>query len=188
MPANRRILIWIGAAACWLAAFLLVVSVGLPERAQFTGRVLPGELPIAPEINAVAPPFEAVTLQGKPISLPSLRGTAVLINFWATWCVPCSVEMPDLQAVYTRYEKQGLRLIAVNLGEPPAIISPWARDLGLRFDIVPDMRQTIAALYQIRGQPSTYVVSPSGVITQIFYGPTTQDSLVAALAPFFPSG
>jgi peroxiredoxin len=173
-----------GAAACLALAAVLVVGAGLPERALFTGRILPGERPIAPEIDAIAPPFEAQTLDGSTINLFNLRGAPVVINFWATWCEPCRVEMPDLQAFYEAHHEEGLRLIAVNLGETPDAARAWTDEMGLTFDVALDPNGNIASAYLLRGQPSTYVVSPGGVITQIFFGPTTRDALEQSLAPF----
>lgn len=177
-----------GAVVCMTAAFFIIVSMGLPERAEYTGLVIPGELPIAPEIGAVAPPFELPTITFSKVSLSTLRGSPVLVNFWATWCEPCRVEMPGLENVYRDYRAKGLHLLAVNLGETRDAAQAWANDLGLTFDILLDETQQTAALYQLRGQPSTYVISPEGVITQIFYGPVSQDSIQAAIAPFFPNG
>jgi peroxiredoxin len=182
---SRISLFWyIGAAVCFLAAAVLFVSAGLPERAEFTGKVVPGELPVAPEIGAVAPPFTAPTLNGTSVSLADLRGHPVLVNFWATWCAPCRVEMPMLEEVYRDAAPKGLRLLAVNLGETPATARRWAGSLGLTFDLLSDPRGDIAALYALRGQPSTYIISPSGIITAIFYGPASGDALRGALAPY----
>jgi cytochrome c biogenesis protein CcmG/thiol:disulfide interchange protein DsbE len=183
----KRLLLFLLAVVCLSTAFVVVAALGLPERAEFTGRIIPGELPVAPEINAIAPAFEKMALDGNTVRLADLRGHPVLINFWATWCVPCRVEMPGLEATYEAYEAQGLRVLAVNLGEPADAVGQWVHDLGLTFDVLLDSQQSAAALYQIRGQPSTYVVSPEGMITQIFYGPTTPDSLKAAIAPFLSS-
>jgi peroxiredoxin len=77
-----------------------------------------------------------------------------------------------------------VRVLAVNLGEPTELIVDWVQHFGLTFEIVLDPDQTIASLYRLRGQPSTFVVSPDGVITQIYYGPTSQQALEAALEPF----
>jgi peroxiredoxin len=161
---------------------------GLPERAEYTGQIIPGELPIAPEIGAVAPPFELTTTAGDKVNLSTLRGSPILVNFWATWCEPCRVELPGMELVYRDYQAKGLHILAVNLGESSDTAKSWADEFGLTFDLLLDRNQQIAALYQLRGQPSTYVISPEGIITQIFYGPASQDGLQAAIAPFFPNG
>ena len=88
--------------------------------------------------------------------------------------------MPELQAFHQAHPDT--RVLAVNLGESRDLIVDWVTQFGLTFDIVLDPDQSIASLYRLRGQPSTYVVSPGGVITSIFYGPTTRQSLEAALA------
>lgn len=185
MNPVRRALLLIGAVTCLVAAFFIVSSAGLPQRAEFTGEIIPGELPVAPEVNAVAPPFEAATLDGQRINLGSLRGQPVLMNFWATWCEPCRVEMPDLEAIYQQYRERGLRVLAVNLGESPDLVQQWVAEFGLTFDILLDAKQQIAALYQLRGQPTTYVISPTGIITHIFYGATSRQPFEAAITPFF---
>ncbi len=170
-----------GAVVCLAAAFILLVVTGLPQRAAYSGQITADGHTIAPEIGAYAPGWVAPTLGGS-IDLVQLRGAPLVINFWATWCVPCRIEMPELQALHQQHP--ALRVMAVNLGEPLDLIVDWVRRFGLTFDIVLDADQTIASLYRLRGQPSTYVVSPDGVITSIFYGATTQQALEAALESF----
>jgi peroxiredoxin len=182
---NRWFLL-VGAVICLITAFFVVWETGLPERTTYTGFILAGE-EYTPELNAIAPPFEALTLAGNTLRLGDLRGKIVLINFWATWCEPCKAEMPDLQAVYVAYQARGLRVLGVNLDERKAEVDTWVKQLGLTFDILMDDGQRIASLYQLRGQPSSYLVAPNGVITQIYYGPTTRQSLEAAIAPLLPS-
>ena len=172
----------IGAVACFAIAAALLIAAGLPNRAAYTGEILANGQAIAPEIGAFAPPIHAQTLDGEMIDLAQLHGTPVIVNFWATWCVPCRVEMPELQAYHQAHP--AARVLAVNLGESRRQIVDWVTQLGLTFDVVLDPDQSIATLYRLRGQPSTYVIAPDGVITSIFYGPTTRQSLEAALAAF----
>jgi len=115
------------------------------------------------------------------VDLAELRGAPLVINFWATWCVPCRIEMPELQAIHEAHPE--VRVLAVNLGEPRELIVDWVRHFGLTFDIALD-RGEIASLYRLRGQPSTYIVAPDGRITSIFYGATNRQTLEAALEPF----
>lgn len=178
---QNRAFLWAGAVACCAAALALVFAAGLPERATYSGQILSNGQVVAPEIGAIAPPWNAPTLDGF-VDLNGLRDTPLVINFWATWCVPCRVEMPELEALHAAHP--AVRVLAVNLGESRNLIVDWVTQFGLTFDIVLDANQSIASLYRLRGQPSTYVVSPGGVITSIFYGPTTRQALEAELEPF----
>jgi thiol-disulfide isomerase/thioredoxin len=179
--------LWLGAGAlvCFAAAFVLLLVAGLPSRAAYTGQLAPDGQMVAPEIGALAPPFRAPTLDGSA-NLNALRGTPVVINFWATWCAPCRVEMPELQAFHEAHP--AIPILALNLGESRELIVDWVARLGLTFDIALDADGSIASLYRLRGQPSTYIVSPGGVISAIFYGPTTRQSLESALAPYITEG
>jgi peroxiredoxin len=182
----RQWVLLVGAVVSLIAAFFVMVEAGLPDRATYTGFIEAGG-EYAPELNAIAPPFEAQTLTGDIVRLADLRGKTVLVNFWATWCEPCKAEMPDLQAAYENNQSRGFRVLAVNLGEGKSQVATWVKQFGLTFDIVLDDRQQIASEYQIRGQPTSYLIAPDGVITQIYYGPTIRQSLEAAIAPFLSS-
>ncbi len=166
-----------------LLAMALLVKSGLPQRQQFTGVLVAGEW-VAPEINALAPPIIKTTLGGEDINLQNLQGIPIIINFWATWCVPCRVEMPVLQSFFERYHEQGLEVIAVNMGENQPTVQDWITDYGYTFTVILDQDQTLFERYQIRGQPSTFIVSPQGIITDIFYGPISERELTNALQPF----
>ncbi len=181
LPADRRVTLWIAALACFATAFALLIAAGLPDRAAYTGQILASGQVVAPEIGAFAPPINAPTLDGT-VDLAQLRGTPGIVNFWATWCIPCRVEMPELQAYHQAHP--ATRVLAVNLGESRRLIVDWVTQFGLTFDVVLDDDQSIATLYRLRGQPSTYIVAPDGVITSIFYGPTTRQSLESALSAF----
>ena len=181
----KRGLSLLSAIACLTTALMLIVRAGLPDRAaSWAGQVLPGERAIAPEINAIAPPFQLSALDHHKVNLLDLRGSPVVLNFWATWCIPCAAEMPELESLYQQYRDRGLRVLGVNLGEEGDVIAEWAQRLDLSFDMLADEEQQVAALYQLRGVPSTYVIAPSGVIVQIFYGPITSSTLQAAIAPY----
>ncbi|MDX1991842.1 MAG: TlpA disulfide reductase family protein [bacterium] len=175
----------IGAAyLCFGAAAWLLIKAELPHRAAYTGQISEGQRPTAPEINAFAPNFERQALDGDLFNLRDLRGSPVVLNFWATWCEPCRVEMPELEALSTIYQENNLRVVGVNVGETASLVQPWVDSLGLTFEIVLDERQSVAALYYLRGMPSTIIISPEGIITHIFYGPVTRATLERALAPY----
>lgn len=170
-----------GALLVMASALLILIAAGLPERADFTSTTVPGRIPVAPELNAAAPNFELVDINGQRIRLAERFGAPVIVNFWATWCEPCRIEMPILQAVYERFSPYGLRILAVNLGEAPGAVREWQQAFGLTYNLLLDPSQAVAALYRLRGQPSTFIIAPSGIITQIFYGPASAETLEAAL-------
>ena len=155
---------------------VVIIGVGLPNRADFTGYRLPNSVrPIAPEMNAIAPSF--------PL-LDAYRGQPIILNFWATWCEPCIIEMPDLQRLYDEFGDKGLVILAINLGESPDLVNQWRRALNLTFPIgIDDGR--IAGLYRLRTQPTTFIISPEGVITHIFHGTIRLDTVRGVLAPYF---
>ncbi len=110
-----------------------------------------------------APDFELIALSGKTIALDDLRGHPVLINFWATWCGPCRLEMPAFQERYGKYEGD-LRVIAVNFDEAQEDVQIFVDELGLTFDILLDPGAEVQQLYQIRGYPTSFFVDVDGII------------------------
>lgn len=167
-----------GAVVCLIAALLILVNAGLPQRAAFTGQIRLDQPPVAPEIDALAPEFELVNTQDDVIRLSDWRGQTVVLNFWATWCGPCALEMPILQSIF---DARHAAVLAVNLGETPETIRAWQLEHGLTYELLADPQQQVAALYHLRGQPSTYVISPAGIIKAIFFGPVSEQALLAAI-------
>ena len=155
----------------------LLSATGLPQRITYSAIEVNADGIVAPEINAIAPDFERITLSGETINLSDFRGQPVIINFWATWCEPCLVEMHELQALQNEIPTNSLKIFPINMGEDLAIIKNWLEQQQLILDPVLDETMGIAELYHLRGQPSTYIVSPSGVITNIYFGATTADEL-----------
>lgn len=127
-------------------------------------------------VDAPAPDFELAALNGESIRLEELRGQPVLINFWATWCAPCQLEMPAFQ---DRYEQHAgaLRVLAVNFDEPRADVQAFADDLGLTFDVLPDPGGEVQRLYQVRGYPTTVLVDADGVVRVLHIGLMTENQL-----------
>ncbi|MCW5879117.1 MAG: redoxin domain-containing protein, partial [Anaerolineales bacterium] len=87
----------------------------------------------SPEVGALAPDFALQNLQGETVRLGQLRGQVVLVNFWATWCGPCRLEMPAIQA---RYNHGGFSVLAVDFAEPAQQVQSFADELGLTFPIL----------------------------------------------------
>lgn len=175
----------IAAALVLMAAGVWIISAaGLPERRDTNSFITASGERIAPEMNALAPPFETLTFSGGAFSLTESRGVPVVLNFWATWCAPCAVEMPELQRLHEDYAARGLRIVGVNLGESDAAVNAWRERFALTFELARDPDLNITALYQARGQPYTVVIAPDGVIVAVFFGATTYEAVYNAVAPF----
>lgn len=184
---SGRVWLWLGAVLCVAAGISLLLVGGLPHPDDYAGyRIEAGY--VAPVMGAIAPPFSLPVLADESLlMLDDLRGSPVIINFWATWCAPCIIEMPELQRLYARYSGQGLRVVGVNLGEEAPVVQAWVEQLAITYDIGLDSG-AVALSYRLRGQPQTVIVSPDGIITQIIYGAASYDTLEAAIAPFVEQG
>jgi peroxiredoxin len=119
-------------------------------------------------IGTRAPDFRATTLDGSGATktLASYRDSLVLLNIWATWCLPCREEMPSIQALHERYARHGLRVVAVSIDDAgaEAAIRDFAREYGLTFEILHDPTGAIRRAYQTTGVPETFVIGRDGVI------------------------
>lgn len=146
-----------------------------------TGAIDTSGFAIAPVREALAPDFELVNLEGEKVKLSNYRGHAVLINFWATWCGPCRIEMPAIQARFEQYSPE-LVILAVDNDESQEIVSAFVDELGLTFTILLDFGADIQDLYQIRGYPSSYFVDANGIIQVVHIGIMTESQLDGYLA------
>jgi cytochrome c biogenesis protein CcmG/thiol:disulfide interchange protein DsbE len=119
-------------------------------------------------IGSEAPEFEAVTLDTPPRTktLVDYRGEVVLLNIWATWCLPCREEMPSLQRLHEALGDDGLRIVAVSIDRAADAekIRDFAREYGLTFEILHDPSGEIRRLYQTTGVPETFVIGREGDI------------------------
>nr|WP_269779330.1 TlpA disulfide reductase family protein [Propioniciclava soli] len=170
----------------YLAAFVAVVVLGvwlLLPPAPSSASVDPGaNARPAPTVGQEAPDFTATTLDGRTVSLASLRGTPVWLTFGATWCAPCRVEAPDIEAAHDGRAE----ILAVYMGEPGATVAPYAQRMGLTFGQIPDADGQLSALYGVRGIPVHYFVDAEGVVrsTRVgILGPETIDAELAAIQP-----
>jgi peroxiredoxin len=109
---------------------------------------------------------------GAAVSLETFAGKLVLLNFWATWCTPCTVEMPTLEALWREYGRRGLVVVGVSVDRdaPRAVLEPYIRNHGLTFPILLDPDSRIARAWRVTGIPATFVVRPGGEVAGIATG------------------
>jgi peroxiredoxin len=110
-------------------------------------------------------------LEGAVHSLPEYQGKVVFLNFWATWCGPCKVEMPAMEALYQDFQSQGLEILAVSVDQQGAVVTrPFKEAMGLSFPILHDLDFQVGLSYGARTLPMTFVIDRTGVIRQRVYG------------------
>jgi cytochrome c biogenesis protein CcmG, thiol:disulfide interchange protein DsbE len=121
-----------------------------------------------------APNFSAltVTTPRETKTLDDYRGDVVLLNIWATWCTPCRVEMPSIEALHRDFHDKGLRVVAVSVDDAVNAngVRQFAEDLGLTFEILHDSVSAIERSYQIYGYPATFVIGRDGIIRRRHMG------------------
>ena len=128
-----------------------------------------------PEVGAPLADFRLPDLQGRQVSLSEQRGKVVIVNFWATWCVPCRAEMPEIVRAYERYESSGLTVLAINLQEDPPEVESFVRQYATSFPVLLDRDGQVARVYHLRGVPATYIVDREGKTAAIQLGPMTAE-------------
>jgi peroxiredoxin len=112
------------------------------------------------------PGFRLSTLDGRHAALEDYGDKLVVLNFWATWCQPCTIEMPTLEALWREYEDRGLVVLGVSVdrGAPRGLIDPYVRNLKLTFPILLDPDVATATAWRVTGVPATFLVRPGGEV------------------------
>ncbi len=123
------------------------------------------------DIGNQAPNFTTQLISGQNVSLESLKGRIVLINFWATWCGPCRAEMPFFQRLADNYDKKDFQVLAIDFLEQPATITKFTDQLGLKFDVGLDQKGEINRAYNVLSYPTSYVIGRDGKILARQSGP-----------------
>ncbi|MGH3032751.1 MAG: TlpA family protein disulfide reductase [Gaiellaceae bacterium] len=127
-----------------------------------------------------APELEGEVLVPPPVTLAELRGTPVVINFWASWCVPCREEAPHL-ARFDREMKERARLVGVDFQDVKSDALAFIREFGWRFPNRSDLNGALASRYGLVGLPTTYVVDADGRVAKALSSEQTFESLVRAV-------
>jgi peroxiredoxin len=125
----------------------------------------PGEAfdQVKPEVGYIAPPFTVRNLKGNLDSLANYKGQVVVLNFWATWCGPCRVEMPSFETLYRRYRSQGMTVLAVSLDKgADDKVKKFVEEHDLSFPVLMDSDGQAERLYPSVTIPFTYVIGRSG--------------------------
>jgi cytochrome c biogenesis protein CcmG/thiol:disulfide interchange protein DsbE len=134
----------------------------------------------APNQGFLAPDFELTTTTGESLRLSDLRGQAVLVNLWATWCPPCRSEMTAIEKVYNEYKEEGFVVLAIDMTyqDDASAVMPFVIRHGLTFTILLDQTGDTARAYQLRSLPSSYFINRDGIINEVVIGGPMAEALL----------
>jgi cytochrome c biogenesis protein CcmG/thiol:disulfide interchange protein DsbE len=130
-----------------------------------------------------APTFSLQTFDGQKYATADLRGKVVVVNFWASWCIPCEQEAPDMENSWRHYQSQGVIFLGVDYVDTEPEARSFLGRFGITYPNGPDLGTRISQAYRIRGVPETYIVDKTGMLRATFIGPITQDQLQAKINP-----
>ena len=134
-------------------------------------------------IGNQAPDFELEDLEGNQVSLSSLRGSTVMLNFWATWCPPCRMEIPFIEEIHAEWQDRGLVILAVDTGESASTVRNFLQAYDYTTTVLLDTTQTVAQQYNITALPTTYFIDSNGVIHDKRVGAfSSKDDIVGYIA------
>jgi cytochrome c biogenesis protein CcmG, thiol:disulfide interchange protein DsbE len=129
-----------------------------------------------------APSFSLPSIDGtEDVGLRALAGKTVVLNFWATWCLPCRREASGLERMSVAYRSEGVRFLGVNERDDNAAARAFVREFQISFPSVSDPSGSLADDYNLFGMPTTFVIDPTGTIRYRFVGYVTEASLRGAL-------
>jgi cytochrome c biogenesis protein CcmG, thiol:disulfide interchange protein DsbE len=131
----------------------------------------------------VAPDFAIDLFNGGRFSLAERRGDVVVVNFWASWCIPCREEAPVLEGGFSRYKGQGVQFVGVDIKDTPDDARSFLRRYVSDYPNGFDAQKRIYIDYGVYGLPETFVVSRDGMVVHHVIGPVSEAQLDAWLRP-----
>lgn len=123
----------------------------------------------APQGGA-APDFTLKDLSGKTVRLSDFKGKVVLLDFWATYCLPCLDAIPEFQKLYTKYQKEGFEVVGISIDAFTDNVPEFVKKLGVEYTIVLDSDTTARKAYKVRGLPETFLVGRDGKLREHWIG------------------
>jgi len=148
-----------------VSSSLVLFAVACSEGSASTGGATSGGGAQHPLIGSPAPDFSVSTANGKgKVSLGTLKGKVVLVDFWATWCDPCKKSFPKLQELYTKYQASGLEIVGVSEDDENQGIAEFGQAHGAKFPLGWDSGKSIAGQWKPPNMPSSFLIDKSGIV------------------------
>jgi len=141
----------------------------------------------APEPGQPAPDFELQTFDGDSVRLSDLKGQVVVLNFWASWCVPCATEAADLEQLWRDYAEKGVVVLGIGYTDTTPEALAYLEAHGVTYPNGPDRADVISRRYRLAGVPETFVVDKAGRLVQLT-GTGTGPDAAKIVGPVSPGG
>ena len=129
--------------------------------------------------GGAAPNFVFDTFSGQRVELAGLKGRPVVLNFWASWCIPCRAEMPYFERIYREYRDEGVVFVGLAVQDDPQSAQDFLRALGITYPTGMDRRSEAANSYSLVGLPTTIFITPETTVARRWNGPVSEDQLAA---------
>ena len=157
-----------------------LLLIGIMVIVAIIGIALAQQLETQPE-SGPAPDFTLTTFDGETFALAAQRGNVVVVNFWASWCVPCRDEAPILQSLWERYRDRGVVLVGIAYADAESKSLAFIDEFGITYPNGPDVGTRISDDYRITGVPETFIVDQDGNIVRTIIAPVWEGQLDAII-------
>ena len=151
-----------------------------PQKTQAKSRLALQREALVKSVGTPAPDFTLSNLEGKEVKLSQFKGKAVLLNFWASWCVPCRSEMPAIELLHREYKDKGLVVLGID-DEEPQKQAAFLQKYGFSFASLVEPRKQASNLYSVGGIPTTVLIDQQGRIKAYDQDTASYESLRASL-------
>jgi cytochrome c biogenesis protein CcmG, thiol:disulfide interchange protein DsbE len=162
----------------WL---LPVAAVPVLALLAYGFRLDPRNIP-SPLVGRPAAAFALTAFDGTPVTLGTLRGKVVVVNFWASWCTECRTEQAALNRLWQRFRDAGVVVVGVNFEDATDDARQYVASSGASYPVVVDADSRTALAYGLRGVPETYVIDPRGRLVDRVIGPVTYARLAGRIS------
>ncbi len=132
--------------------------------------------------------FAFDTFSGERLTLGDMRGKLVVLNFWASWCIPCRAEMPYFEKVYQSYRERGVVFVGLAVQDDPGSARDFLGAVGVTYPTGMDRRNEAASGYEVVGLPTTVVITSQATVARRWNGPVSESELSAALDDLLKTG